>query len=125
MKVEKVHHVAILVKDLEGAGKFFSDIFSIKFDGPRVIKEGGIRNMMSSEGIELVTPLTPESSVAKTLEQRGEGMMLLSLQVPNVAKATADMKAKGVRQIGTMASGATLFHPKDLHGVLIELTEAH
>ena len=34
MKVNKIHHVSVLVKDLEKAGKLYSDLFGIEFEGP-------------------------------------------------------------------------------------------
>ena len=123
MKVEKIDHIAILVKDLEKAGKFFADLFNTEFAGPNEVKETDMRNLMSPEGIELVTPLTPNGVLARTLEHRGEGITLISLKVPNVVEATAEMKAKGVRQIGGIGTKIALFHPKDLYGVTIELIE--
>jgi methylmalonyl-CoA epimerase len=123
MKVEKIDHVAILVKDLEKAGKFFADLLDTEFAGPNEIKELDIRNLMSPEGIELVTPLTPDGPTARTLAQRGEGVTLISLEVPNVVEATGEMKAKGVRQVGGIGTRVALFHPKDLYGVLVELIE--
>ena len=121
MKAEKIDHVAILVKDLEKAGKFYADLFGTEFSGPNENKELDIRNLMSPIGIELVTPLTPDGVMARTLEHRGDGMTLLSLKVPNVAEATAEMKAKGIRQTAGTGTRIAIFHPKDLCGVTIEL----
>jgi len=45
MKVQGIHHVTILVRDLEGAGKLYSDLFGLKFKGPGMVKETDIRNL--------------------------------------------------------------------------------
>jgi len=123
MKAEKIDHVAILVKDLEKAGKLYADLFGTEFSGPNEIKNLDIRNLMSPLGIELVTPLTPDGVMARTLEQRGEGLTLLSFKVPNVAEAAVEMKARGIRQIGGLETRAAIFHPKDLCGVTVELIQ--
>ena len=123
MKIEKIHHVAILVEDLEKAGKLYSDLFGIEFTSPKEEKALDIRNMLSSEGIELVSPLTPDGAMAKNLERRGEGITLLALTVDNVEEASAEMRDKGIRQIGGDGTRMTIFHPKDLNGVTIELAK--
>lgn len=123
MKVEKIHHVTIMVKDLEKAGKFFADLLGTEFTDFCEMKEVDIRHLMSPLGIELVTPLSPDGAPAKTLELRGEGLTLVGLQVPNLEEAAAEMKSRGIRQIGGIGTSTALFHPKDLYGVLIELVE--
>ena len=122
MKAEKIDHVAIMVKDLEQAGKLFSELFETEFTGHDV-KEADVRNLMSPLGIELVTPLTPDGPSAKTLERRGEGLMMLSLQVSNLKEAVAEMESRGIRRIGGIGDKIALFHPRDVHGVMIELKE--
>ena len=124
MKVEKVNYVQIMVKDLEKAGKFFADLFNTGFTDTHENKELDGRFMMSRTlGIELLSPLTPDGAIAGALERRGEGLSLLSLKVANVEEAAAEMESKGIRRIGLLRTGAALFHPKDLHGVMIELLE--
>ncbi len=122
MKVEKIDHVTILVKDLEKAGKLYSDLFGISFSSPKEDKEFDVRNLISPVGIGLVAPLSPDGVMAKTLERRGEGVTVVVLKVNNIAKASAEMKAKGIRQVGGSDKSA-LFHPKDLNGVTIELVQ--
>jgi methylmalonyl-CoA epimerase len=123
MKVTKIDHVAILVEDLEKAGKFFADLLGTEFPESEESEELDIKNLMSPIRIELVTPLTQDGVLSRTLAKRGEGITLLSLSVPNLKEAVAEMKAKGIRQIGEVEGRAVLFHPKDLHGVTIELVE--
>ena len=122
MKVEKIDHVAIMVKDLEQAGKLFGELFDTEFTGHDV-KDADVRNLMSPLGIELVTPLTPDGPSSKSLERHGEGLMMLSLQVSNLKEAVAEMESRGIRKIGGIGDKSALFHPRDMCGVMIELKE--
>ncbi len=126
MKVKKISHVAVMVKDLEEANKLFADLFGLEFGAPSETKDTDTRGVLSPLGIELVSPLTSDGPTAQALERRGEGFALLALDVPNIEEAIADMESHGVRLIGRInspAGKAATFHPKDLHGIMIELIE--
>jgi len=124
MRVEKIDHVSIMVKDLEKAGKFFADLFEIEFTGPRENPGQDRRSIMSRPlGIALRSPLTPDGPTARTLKSRGEGLSLLSLKVPNLKEAVAEMKSKGIRQVEAIGTKIAIFHPEDTYGVMIELIE--
>jgi len=125
MKIEKIDHVAILVKDLSKAEKFFSDLFEMEFAKLGEVEEVDARSMMEASGIEILEPLTPDGPTSKTLENRGEGLTLISLKVPNLEEAMAEMKAKGIRLVAERHEDVRLavYHPKDTYGVMIELIE--
>ena len=126
MNVQKIHHISVLVKDLEKAGKLYSDLFGIEFEGPYEQKALDVKFLSSPLGINLAAPLTPDGPSAKTLERRGEGLSMLVLNVPDIEEATADMESSGVRLVGREdrpAARVASFHPKDLCGVMIELME--
>ena len=126
MKVQKIHHVSVLVKDLEKACKLYSDLFGIEFDGPYDQKDLDVRFISSSIGLNLASPLTPDGPTAKSLERRGEGLSMLVLNVPDMDEAIADMESQGIRLVGREdrpKERVASFHPKDLCGVMIELWE--
>ncbi len=122
MKIEKIGYVTIRVKDLEEAGKVFADLFDMEFTSHGENPQLDIRNLISPF-IELITPLTPDGPVARTLEKSGEGVALVSFKVANIEEAVAEMKSKGIRQIWHREKRA-LVHPKDLYGVMVELVES-
>ena len=94
MKVEKIDHVGIMVKDLEGSAKFFSELLGIEFTEAHENPGQDIRNRINrSLGIELISPLTPDGPNARTLKKRGEGLSLLSLKVSNLEEAVAHFKS--------------------------------
>jgi methylmalonyl-CoA epimerase len=122
MKVEKLDHVTIMVKDLEKARQFYSDLFGTVFSDPKENKDADIKTSISPLGIALAAPLSSGGVVAKNLEQRGEGVGAVVMKVINVAESSDQMKAKGIRQIGRGEKVAR-FHPKDLNGVVFELIQ--
>ena len=87
MKVEKINHVMIYVKDLDRARKFFADLLDTEFSEPIEIKEADAISSMDPLGLELVTPLIPDGVSARAMERRGEGLALLSLKVPDLDEA--------------------------------------
>ena len=126
MKVEKIHHVAIMVRDLEKAARLYSSVFGLEFSGPYELKELDVKFLSTPIGVNLVTPLTPDGSSARTLERRGEGLTMLVLNVSDMDEALADMESNGVRlvvKVDHPSSRAASFHPKDLCGVMVELVE--
>ena len=126
MKVQKIHHVSVLVKDLEKAGKLYSDLFGMEFEGPYEQEELDVKFLSSPMGINLAAPLTPDGPSAKTLERRGEGLAMLVLNVPDIEEAIRDMESSGTRLVGKEdrpTARVASFHPKDLCGVMIELME--
>lgn len=126
MKIEKIDHVAILVKDAEKAIKLFSDLFEMKFDAIGKIKDMDAKSWIAASGVEIIQPVNTDGITARTLNTRGEGLSLLSLKVSNLSEAMSEMESRGIRQIAKMNDNGikiALYHPKDTFGVMIELIE--
>jgi methylmalonyl-CoA epimerase len=129
MRVEQLDHIHIVVRDLQKAVDFFESLLGIKFAG--VIQVEGWDAIsriaaIGSVGIELIQPTSPQSIFAKFLEQRGEGVQALSLKVPDIEEAKAEMQARGMKLVSDYSMGCIKeahFHPKDAFGVLIELCQ--
>ena len=81
----------------------------------------------SSWNSELIGLTAPDGDVAKFIEKRGEGIMLLSFNVDDTREAMAELEQAGYPFIG----GARPFrdcefafiHPKKVNGVLLELID--
>jgi methylmalonyl-CoA/ethylmalonyl-CoA epimerase len=131
MKANKIDHICIAVKNLEAARKIWEPILGkdqpddAYVDEPEKIRVA--RYWLGGVGFELMESLTPDGDVAKFIEKRGEGVMLVSLNVDNTRSAMDELKAKGYPFIG----GARPFrdcefafvHPKAVNGVLLELID--
>ena len=131
MKVNKIDHICIAVKDLEAAKKIWEPIFGKTKPDDSYIDElekiKVARYWLGEVGFELMESTTPDGDVAKFIEKRGEGVMVISLNVDNTRKAMDELKGKGYPFIG----GARPFrncefafiHPKKVNGVLLELID--
>ena len=126
MRVQKLDHIHIYVNELEKAVRFFSEILGTKFS--EVVEKPGwdFKLAMEPLGLELVQPTSPEGGTARAMQKRGEGIFMVSFKVPNLDEAVAEMEAKGMRVINRIQDGKlreVQFHPRDAHGVMIELAE--
>ena len=130
----RIDHVAIIVRNIEQALVFYRDTLGIT---PSEIKEVPTEEVriaflpMGGPGgseLELIEPITPNSSLTRFLEKRGEGLHHICLEVADIDAALAEMQEKGVpvldKQPRIAASGRAIFlHPKGTNGVLLELLE--
>ena len=129
MKATRIDHVAVVVKDLEAAVATYQHNFDLEKAGGGEVPALGIHNAFLQIGgarVELMTPTSATGPVAEFLEQRGEGMYLLSLEVENLDEAVAHLEAAGARvRIAEGSTGQRLafISPKSAHGVLLQLLE--
>ena len=128
MKINKIDHICIAVKNLEVARKVWEPLMGKSkpddeyIDEPEKIKVA--RYYLGEVGFELMESTTPDGDVAKFIERHGEGIMLISFNVDNMREAMEELKGKGYPFIG----GARKFrdcefaflHPKAANGVLLE-----
>jgi methylmalonyl-CoA epimerase len=81
--------------------------------------------------LELLEPTSADSTVAKFLTKRGEGLHHVSLRVPDLAASVAKLKRDGVRlvsdeiKVGAGGHRYIFVHPSSAGGVLLELVEGH
>lgn len=129
MKATRIDHIAVVVKDLEAAVATYQHNFDLEKAGGGEVPALGIRNAFLQIGgarIELMTPTSATGPVAEFLEQRGEGMFLLSLEVENLDEAVTHLQETGARvRVADGSTGQRLafVSPKSAHGVLLQLLE--
>jgi len=128
----KVHHVAIVVRDMDAALGVYRDQLGLPLDVLLPIESDGVRIAFLPVGesnIELVEPTDPGTGVARFLESRGEGFHHVCLEVDDVAAELDRLAANGLELIDRAprrgAEGPVAFiHPRSCNGVLVELIEA-
>ena len=126
MKVERLDHVHIFVNDLEKSQGLFSKFLNTTFCTPGTQESIAVKFTLSPLGIELIQPTSSKSPIARSLEQKGEGLAGLSFKVSNLDEAVEELKSLGMEVIGQIKVGdlrEVQFNPKDSCGVLIELCE--
>jgi len=129
----RVHHVAVIVRDIEESLGFWRDMLGLPVELVLPIERDRVTIAFLAVGeskVELVQPTDGTTGVARFLESKGEGFHHICFEVPNISEALMRLELDGVELIDTVArkgaEGPVAFlHPKSCHGVLVELIEAH
>lgn len=130
----KIDHVGIAVADLDAAIAFYRDTFGLVSVHEETNEEQGVREAMLAVGdgstrIQLLAPLTAESTIATFLDRFGPGIQQLAYTVDDIEAVSAQLRSKGLRLLyesprgGTSGSRVNFIHPKDAGGVLVELVQ--
>jgi methylmalonyl-CoA/ethylmalonyl-CoA epimerase len=132
MILTEIDHVAIAVRDLEAAIKYYQDAFGATVDHREIVESDGVEEALlkvAESYVQLLTPTNPDSPVAKAIEKRGEGLHHIGYRVNNCAEALASMIAAGATPIdkaprpGSRGTTVAFIHPKGSFGTLIELVQ--
>jgi methylmalonyl-CoA/ethylmalonyl-CoA epimerase len=130
--IKKVDHIGIAVKSLESTLPFYLDVLNLPLLGIEEVENEKIRVAFLKAGetkIELLEPMSAESTVAKFIEKRGEGIHHVALGVDSIEERIKELKEKGIRMIqdepklGAGGARVAFMHPKSASGVLYELCE--
>src|SRR6185437_7019940 len=132
--LRRVDHIAIAVRDIDAALKFYRDTLGIVPSVVEDVPTEGVRiaflPLGGPEGtkIELIQPLDRANSIGRFLEKHGEGQHHICLEVADIEAALAQLQAEGAPVLDTAprisAEGRAVFiHPKGASGVLIELVQ--
>ncbi|MEH7377052.1 methylmalonyl-CoA epimerase [Neobacillus drentensis] len=130
--IKKVDHIGIAVRSLEHSLPFYTDVLNLPLLGIEEVETQLVRVAFLEAGgtkLELLEPTSEESTIAKFIEKRGEGIHHVALGVVSIKERISEMKEKGIRMIDDQprpgAGGATIafMHPKSTSGVLFELCE--
>jgi methylmalonyl-CoA/ethylmalonyl-CoA epimerase len=131
-RLGRVHHVAVVVRDLDVALDFYRGALGMELEVVLPIESDGVRIAFLPVGeskMELVEPTDPTTGVARFLESRGEGFHHVCFEVDDLAAELERLARDGVELIDQAprkgAEGPVAFiHPRAGHGVLVELIEA-
>ena len=129
-----IDHVGLAVRDLDEAKAWYLKAFGMETVHEEVNEEQGVREAMLAVGgsgscIQLLAPLSPESTIGKFLDKSGPGIQQMAYRVTDVELVREHLTALGIRCLyptakkGTANSKVNFVHPKDAGGVLIELVE--
>ena len=138
-----IDHVGIAVPDLDEATAFYRDTYGMRVLHEETNEEQGVREAMLGVGgdpdnddpdntascIQLLAPLSPDSTIATFLDRSGPGLQQLAFRVTDVEQVAATLRERGLRLLydeprrGTAGSRVNFVHPRDAGGVLVELVE--
>lgn len=132
MNISHIEHLGIAVKSLEEAIPYYENVLGFKCYAIEEVADQKVKTAFFKVGqtkIELLEPTSEDSTIAKFIEKRGEGIHHLAFATGGVANALAEVEAKGVRLIdkaprkGAEGLNIAFLHPKSTLGVLTELCE--
>jgi len=128
----EIDHVAIAVHDLEAAVEYYRSAYGVEVEHREVMERDGVEEALlrvADSYIQLLTPVRDDSTVAKFLERKGEGIHHVGYRVASCAEALERVKAGGYQVIdesprpGSRGTTVAFVHPKTAFGTLIELVE--
>jgi methylmalonyl-CoA/ethylmalonyl-CoA epimerase len=132
MAKPRLDHIGIAVKSLDAAKIY--ETLGLTIEHVETVETQKVRTAFLSVGdanLELLEPTSPDSTVAKFIEKRGEGIHHICLRVDSIEEHLERLKAAGYRLIneapvpGAHGCRVAFLHPSAGNGVLIELSEKH
>jgi methylmalonyl-CoA epimerase len=126
-----IDHLGIAVRSVEAALGFYRDQLGLAVTLRTEVEQEKVSVAMLAAGesrIELLEATGPDSTIAKFIEKRGEGLHHVCLRVPDLAAAVERLRAGGSRVLNEPRLGAgghkyVFIHPSSTGGVLLELVE--
>jgi methylmalonyl-CoA epimerase len=128
-----IDHLGIAVKSLAAAKSIYEKL-GLSVSPEETVEAEQVRVVMVPVGesrLELLEPTSENSTIAKFIAKRGEGLHHVSLRVPNLAAAVERLKKDGIRlvseevKVGAGGHRYVFVHPSSAGGVLLELVEGH
>ena len=128
----KFDHVGVAVKSVEQMVALYSKMgdFQVKQTEVPGQKAKVALLKVGETSVEFLEPTSEDSTLAKFIRERGEGLHHIAFEVDDIDKTTEELKARGFRFIydrpadGKFGSRVNFMHPKSTGGILVELTQS-
>jgi len=134
--VKAINHIGIAVNSIADHREFYENTLGAEFEGEEIVADQKVKVGFFKVGapggevrLELLEPTDPESTVAKFIEKKGEGLHHVAYTVDDIEQRIAELKADDVRMIdetprpGAHDTRIAFVHPKASKGVLTELCQ--
>lgn len=126
-----IDHLGIAVKSLSAAKSIYEKL-GMTVSPEETVEQEKVRLVMVSAGesrLELLEATSDDSTIAKFIGKRGEGLHHVCMRVPDLEASVAKLKGDGVRlvsneiKIGAGGHRYVFVHPQSTGGVLLELVD--
>ena len=130
--IKGIDHIGIAVNDLNEALAVYERALGLKHERVTVVESQKVKVAFLQVGesrIELLEPLSKESTLTGFLEKRGEGIHHIALRVEGIEDMLKKLQNQGITLIdekprpGAEGGKIAFLHPKSVKGVLLELCE--
>ena len=131
---QRIHHVGIVVPDLDVAIAEYLSRFGGMVKVREVLADQGVEAAAIEAGsseVELIAPVSEAGGVARFLERRGPGLHHIAYAVGDLDATLRELEANGaelidrVARIGLGGHRVAFVHPRSFGGVLTEFVEEH
>jgi methylmalonyl-CoA/ethylmalonyl-CoA epimerase len=132
MDITHIEHIGIAVRSIEEQIPYYEEILGLKCYNIETVEDQKVKTAFFKVGetkIELLEPTSEDSTIAKFIEKRGEGVHHIAYATKSVKDALKKAEEKGVRLIdkeprqGAEGLSIAFLHPKSTGSVLTELCE--
>ena len=132
MKIKRIEHVGVVVRNLDASKRLWEDVLGIKLDAVEHTPGRPHKLALYPVGesmVELLAGIEPDSKFAKMCDDGKAGINHICFEVEDIDEALAELKAKGVPlidqvpRIGHAGCRIAYLDPKGTEGCLIELAE--
>lgn len=130
MDISHIEHIGIAVKSISDSLPYYENVLGLKCYNIEEVTDQKVKTAFFKVGqtkIELLEPTSEDSTIAKFIEKKGEGIHHIAFAVSDVAVALSEAESKGVRLIdkaprkGAEGLSIAFLHPKSTCSVLTEL----
>ena len=128
----EIDHVAIAVRDLDAAIAWYEAALGAQVAHRERVDHDGVEEALlqvAESFVQLLSPTTDSSPVARFLDRKGEGIHHVGYRVADCAAAMEKMRAAGAVLIderprpGSRGTTVAFVHPRSAFGTLIELVQ--
>jgi methylmalonyl-CoA epimerase len=132
MKIKRIEHVGVVVRDVEASRRLWEDCFGIKLGGVEQFAERPVKLALYPVGesmVELIAGTTPDSKHAKLIDEGKGGLNHICFEVEDIDEALTELKAKGiplldqVPRFGHAGCRIAFIDPSATENCLIELAQ--
>jgi len=132
MDILHIEHIGIAVRNIADHLPYYENVLGLKCYNIEEVADQKVKTAFFKVGqtkIELLEPTSEESTIAKFIEKKGEGVHHIAFAVPNVAEALTEVEAKNIQLIdksprkGAESLQIAFLHPKSTGSVLTELCQ--
>jgi methylmalonyl-CoA/ethylmalonyl-CoA epimerase len=100
MRIKRIHHLTVAVRDLEGARLTFEQLFGVQGERAAEVPAFGISVIDVPVGdavLQLASPTGGDNPVMRFLERKGEGFYNLALEIEDLDETLRELASQGVR----------------------------